>query len=101
MRELSYLIVFLGLLLLGWAGYESYRGVTTEPTVTFDGSPTGESKRLTRKDDPERFHNAMKYHYLYGGMIVLAGVILHAIVKGQDRTDPLSTDLDWKDDEKP
>ncbi len=101
MRELSYLIVIVGLLLLGWAGYETYRGVTTEPKVSIDGSPTGISEKLTRKDNPERFGNAITYHYLYGGLIVMAGVILHAIVKGQERTDPFSTDLDWKDDERP
>ena len=49
---------------------------------------------LTKKDKPEEFHNAMVYYWIMSSMIVIAGFVLFAIDRKQERLDPLSADLD-------
>ena len=101
MRVLSYILAIVGLCMLASAGYQEYRGVTTKPVMMGRGSLSFASGKIVRKSDPEGFHNAMIFHWVFGCLIVASALILHLIIRGQDRTDPLSPNFDWKDEEKP
>jgi hypothetical protein len=101
MRALSYILAIVGLWTLASAGYQQYHGITTEPVMMGNGSLMFASGEIARKSNPDGFHNAMTIHWVYGCLIVSSALILHLIIRGQDRTDPLSPNFDWKDEEKP
>jgi hypothetical protein len=100
MRIVSYILAVVGILLLSSAGYDEFRGSTRAPTGRYSHS----HYTITKKDKPEEFHNAMKYHWFYASVLLIAGFIAYMIDKGQERADPLSPDYagnkaldDWSD----
>jgi hypothetical protein len=84
-----YGFIIVGVLLLASAGYDEFRGITHSPA---DESFGGVDEIITKQGKPEAFRNAMTYHWFYGLMLVMAGVIAFMIGKGQDKCDPLSPD---------
>jgi len=96
MRIISYILLGFGILLLGRAGYDEFRGSTRTPTSKY--SPISET--VTMDSHPEVFRNAMTYHWFYAFMLLGAGGIAYLIDKGQDRVDPMSPDKDENIDDK-
>jgi hypothetical protein len=96
MRIFSYILVVVGILLLGRAGYDEFRGSTRTPTSRY--SPVSET--VTKDSKPEVFRNAMTYHWFYAFMLLGAGGIAYWIDKGQDKVDPMSPDADENVDEE-
>lgn len=75
------------------ACYQEYQGVTDNPERRSIG-------KISEKNNPDGFRNAMTYHWLRAVLILGAGSGLLYIVRRQDRLDPLSPDFDYKDDTK-
>lgn len=99
MRVLSYLLIFAGLWGLGVCAYQHYRGVTDDPVMLGGRSRIvvsgGTVTKAAGRDD---FHRAMAFQWFYAGSTLFLGVVLFAIVRRQDRLDPLSPRFDWKDE---
>jgi hypothetical protein len=96
MRIVSYILVVVGILLSASAGYDEFRGSTRASTGRYSHS----HYTITKKDNPEEFHNAMTYHWFYASMLLIAGFIAYMIDKGQDRVDPMSSDADENVDDE-
>ncbi|MES1180342.1 MAG: hypothetical protein ABUL66_00610 [Verrucomicrobiota bacterium] len=87
MRIFAYSMIIVGLLLFVEAGCDEYRGKTAAPSNSSVGALPG---TVTKAGHPEEFRNAMKYHWFFTYMIVMAGVITYLIDKGEEKSDPLS-----------
>ena len=97
MRIFSYILIALGVLVLVSAGYDEFRGSTREPSSRY----TSYSRStINRQASPENFHNAMVVHWSRSILLILAGVILFMIDRGQDKVDPMSADSDENIDEE-
>jgi hypothetical protein len=83
MRVLSYILILAGLCLFASAANDEYRGTTTKPAAWF-GQGTGRSFNthylysipVLRNQNPELFHQFMVTHWIYGGVVVCAGLFL-------------------------
>jgi ribonucleotide reductase beta subunit family protein with ferritin-like domain len=100
-RILSYIVMVIGILMLVRFGYDEFRGITSAPSMTvmrrYSYYP---HDILNKKDKPEEFRNAMKYHWIMSSMIVIAGFILFAIDRKQEALDPMSADSDENIDDE-
>jgi hypothetical protein len=101
MRLLSYILMAFGVFMLASAGYDEIRGSTREPSSKYNGYT---HNIITRENNSETFHNAMKYHWFYASMLIIAGVIAYLVDKGQEKSDPFSSEYagnkaldDWGD----
>jgi hypothetical protein len=97
MRIIAYILTAIGILSFASAGYDEFRGRTRSPSSRYTGHL---SHTITRQADPSQFRNAMNYHWFFGGMLTMAGVIAYAIDRGQDKCDPMSGDSDKNIDEE-
>jgi hypothetical protein len=88
----------ISVLMFASAGYDEYRDVTH--------IQVGRSlpEIITKTSDSEQFHDAMTYHWAYASVVLIAGIILYMINRGQEKADPLSPDFagnkaldDWGD----
>jgi hypothetical protein len=97
MRTASYLLMALGILLLACVGYDEYRGTTHAPSSRY----TGRSHYpISRQAKPEEFHNAIVVHLTRSLLLLLAGVIMFVIDRGQEKVDPMAPDADENIDEE-
>jgi hypothetical protein len=87
-RILALMLIVLGLYLLGSAGYDEYRGMTTLPETLAHGGRGGHSnsrylyRRLVyRQYDPERFRKYMLTHWLYASVIEVAACVFYLRTK--------------------
>jgi hypothetical protein len=101
MRLLSFILVILGLWLLCVAGYQQYRGVTTEPAILVEERLAGIVKdgEILKQRDPDDFRTAMTFHWLFGVVSTLSGIGLYLSVRRRERLDPFSPDFEMKDEE--
>jgi hypothetical protein len=88
MRIVGYVLILVGFICLVGAAYDQYRGTTS---VRSRGS--GKVSIVTSAEKPEEFHRVMAYQWTRGTLAILAGVIISAICRHEDRYDPFSTDL--------
>ena len=109
MRIFSYLLMLFGILALAGSGYDEYHGATHSPSNGANrySSLTGSDDLLLKASNPEQFHNAMLVHWFRSSSVLLLGVILFMINRGQDKVDPMSPDYagnkdldDWSDELK-
>jgi hypothetical protein len=97
MRIASYFCMAFGILLLACVGYDEYRGITHAPSSRY----TGRSHYpISKQANPEEFHNAIIVHLTRSFLLLLAGVIMFAIDRGQERVDPMAPDADENIDEE-
>jgi len=87
-RVIAYIAVAFGALLVLGAAWDQYRGITLEPHMR-----GYIHDRVSRDADPERFRGAMEAHWFIAFGILGAGVILRSIIRGVDRSDPLSSEF--------
>jgi hypothetical protein len=97
MRIFSYILIALGVLLLASAGYDELRGSTRAPSSRYTGYA---HYAITKQAKPEEFHNAMLVHWSRSFLLLLAGVILFMIDRGEEKADPMSADSDENIDEE-
>ena len=90
MRIVSYFFMVVGMLLLASAGYDEYRGTTHAPSGRYSGYT---HYSISKQGRPEEFHNAMIVHLSRSLLLLLAGIVLFMIDRGQERADPLSPDF--------
>jgi len=84
MRVLSYILLALGIFLLASAGYDEFRGVTHKPADLLrrrHASYSGYLYRIpiVRDNSPGLFQAAIKTHWIYLAVVLVAGVILFPI----------------------
>jgi hypothetical protein len=97
MRIFSYILIGLGVLLLASAGYDELRGGTRAPSSRYTGYS---HYAITKQSKPEEFRNAMLVHWSRSFLLLLAGVILFMIDRGEEKADPMSADSDENIDEE-
>ena len=97
MRIASYFLMAFGILMLASVGYDEYRGITHAPSSRY----TGHSHYpISRQAKPEEFHNAIVVHLTRSFLLLLAGVIMFVIDRGQEKVDPMAPDTDENIDEE-
>lgn len=87
-RFLSWFLILIGLLSLGGAVHDEWRGVA-------DVSAPGRSMKryvIARADDPRQFRNLMAYQWARGPLFLCGGLILRRLCRQADRLDPFSPD---------
>jgi hypothetical protein len=96
MRALSYIVLSLALLLFALAAYDEYRGVTTAPIQLLRRRHVtwGHSMPVFRDRMPEVFRQFMNTHWTRATVVALAGIILFALDRISDSTDPYSPESD-------
>lgn len=92
MRALSYILILVGLGMLGSAGYQQFRGVAVDPL--------DQAGKIHRDKHPENFDRAMAFLWLTASSTLFAGTALWWFVRRQERLDPLSPEFHWKDDKE-
>jgi len=99
MRLLSYMLLILGIWLLGKAAYQQYRGITTMPAVTVREQLTGivKSGKIERQKDPDDFRLAMTLHWFFGIVSAFAGMGLYQHIRKAERLYPFSPDFEIKE----
>jgi hypothetical protein len=91
MRALSFILIALGIYLLGSAYYDEYRGCTFKP-ATLQGKATGRSANrgylfsipVKKEQNPELFRQFMVTHWIYAVVVEVAGCILYMKTKRID-----------------
>jgi hypothetical protein len=97
MRIASYFLMAFGILLLASVGYDECRGVTHAPSSRY----TGHSRySISKQAKPDEFHNAIVVHLTRSFLLLLAGVIMFVIDRGQEKVDPMAPDADDNIDEE-
>ena len=97
MRIASYFCMAFGIILLACVGYDEYRGITHAPSSRY----TGHSRySISKQAKPDEFHNAIVVHLTRSFLLLLAGVILFMIDRGQEKVDPMAPDADENIDEE-
>ena len=97
MRIASYFLMAFGILLLASVGYDEHRGITRAPSSRY-GNHSHYS--ISKQANPEEFHNAIVVHLSRSFLLLLAGVILFMIDRGQEKVDPMAPDSDKNIDEE-
>jgi hypothetical protein len=88
-RIAAYIFLAFGIFLLASAGYDQFRGSTRVSSGRYTRHYT-----VTREASPEKFHDAMTYHWAFGALLLVGGVVIYSIDKRQEESDPLSPDHD-------
>ena len=80
------------------ASYDEYRG------VTHIQASRSLPETITKSSQPDSFRGAMAYHWYYAFAVLIAGIVVYLIDRGQEKADPLSPDFagnkaldDWGD----
>jgi hypothetical protein len=84
MRALSYILVVLGIYLLASASYQEYHGRTFKPATLLPAKATSRSANrgylysisVLKSQNPELFHQFIVTHWIYAGVVEVAGCIL-------------------------
>jgi hypothetical protein len=91
MRVLSFILIALGLYLLGSAYYDEYRGSTFKPAALRGGRAGPSFNRgylysipVSREQNPELFRRFMVKHWIYAVVVEAAGCILYMKSKRVD-----------------
>ena len=91
MRALSFILIVLGLYLLGSVYYDEYRGSTFMPATLFGGKTGPRFSRqylysipVRKEQNPELFRRFMVRHWIYAGIVEVAGCILYMKSKRVD-----------------
>src|ERR1700722_6223963 len=96
MRTLSYILLALGIYLLGHALYDECSGVTHQPISFFYRRHTHSgylySIPVRRDNNPQLFHEFMVKHWVYGGLMAGLGLALYLTTnKPEDPATPDAT----------
>jgi hypothetical protein len=97
MRIASYFLMVFGILLMASVGYDEYRGITHAPSSRYSRYS---HYPISKQAKPEEFHNAIVVHLTRSFLLLLAGVIMFMIDRGQEKVDPLAPDTDENIDEE-
>jgi len=98
MRLFSYVLMLVGLCLLGAAGYDQYRGITNDPSRWGATRVAWGERKILRQQDPKDFQNAMVIRWGIAVVILSGGFFLYRSIRRDERLDPLSPNFDWKDE---
>jgi hypothetical protein len=91
MRIASYFFMAFGILLLASVGYDEYRGITHAPSSRYTGYS---HYSISEQAKPEEFHNAIVVNLTRSFLVLLVGVVLFMINRGQEKVDPMAPDAD-------
>jgi len=86
-----------GFLLLACVGYDEYRGITHSPSSRYAHYS---HYPISKQAKPEEFHNAIIVHLTRSFLLLLAGVLMFMIYRGQEKVDPMAPDADENIDEE-
>ncbi len=86
MRVIAYILILLGLILIGDAAYDEHRGIASATSPT----RSAQYNIVARSKDPEQFRNLMTYQWVRGALLLLGGLIVIGICQRADRIDPFS-----------
>ena len=89
MRSVAYIMIALGIYLLGDAAYDERRGIAEARSPSRNSRPNV----VKRAEDPEEFRNLMQYQWLRAPLILCAGFIILGICRRADRLDPFAPDF--------
>ena len=93
MRAFAYLLIIAGVVMSVGAAYQQYRGVATEPSFDEVGPP---GDVVIRERNPEHFRGIVQLNWFHAGATLFLGILLHSIIRAQDRSDPFAPDADRK-----
>jgi len=102
MRISSFIVLALGIVLLGSNGYDESRGITSAPSHGYRRYSflNSSSQMLFKQDNAEQLRNAMTYHWAMAIIISLVGVVWLVVSERMERNDPMAPDSDEKIDEE-